>query len=46
MLVTTSFDGSLVKWDTRHTEADGQEGKPARRYRLPDPGSDQLDSYY
>lgn len=46
LLITTSFDGSVVKWDTRHTEAEGQEGKPARRTRLPDPGSDQLDSYH
>ncbi|KAL3157892.1 hypothetical protein ABBQ32_012303 [Trebouxia sp. C0010 RCD-2024] len=46
ILVTTSFDGSVVKWDTRHTEAEGQEGRPVRRARLPDPGADQLDSYY
>lgn len=46
ILVTTSFDGSVVRWDTRQTEAEGQEGRPARRTRLPDPGTDQLDSYY
>ncbi|DBB09677.1 TPA: hypothetical protein ACH3X3_001323 [Trebouxia sp. C0006] len=46
MLVTTSFDGSVVKWDTRDTLSEEDERKAARRHRLPDPGTDQLDSYY
>lgn len=46
ILVTTSFDGSVVKWDTRHTEAEGQGAKAGRRIRLPDPSYDPLDSYY
>ena len=46
ILVSTSFDGSLVKWDTRHTEAEGApEGKSgsAKRSKLPDPARDQLE---
>ena len=45
MLVTTSFDGSVIKWDTRDTMSDEEERRAARR-RLPDPGNDQLDAYY
>lgn len=45
MLVTTSFDGSVVKWDVRDTLSEDDERKAAKRHRLPDPGSDKLGAY-
>lgn len=46
MLLTTSFDGSVVKWDTRDTLSEEDERKAVRRHRLPDPATDQLNAYY
>lgn len=44
MLVTTSFDGSVVEWDVRESPSES-DAKVKVRPRLPRPGRDQLDDY-
>ncbi|CAL8463196.1 g2730 [Coccomyxa elongata] len=54
MLVTTSFDGSVVQWEPRRlledSESDeeaGEPSRPIRRRALPDdPGDDRLEDFY
>ncbi len=54
MLVTTSFDGSMVQWEPRRlledSESDEEAGepfRPIRRRALPDdPGDDRLEDFY
>jgi WD repeat-containing protein 23 len=50
MLVTTSFDGTVVQWEPRalHDDEDGCVKKgQKRRARLPvDPGEDRLEEFY
>ena len=44
MLVTTSFDGSVVEWDVRETDLDS-DARGYKRKQLPRPGRDQLEDY-
>ena len=55
MLVTTSFDGSVVQWEPRRMledsdsdeDASAASSRPIRRRALPDdPGDDRLEDFY
>ena len=52
LLLTTSFDGSVVQWEPCRLHEDSSEdeaaaSKPVRRRTLPDdPGDDRLEDFY
>ncbi len=49
MLVTTSFDGTVVQWEPKALHDGDDRGAAARRRRfcLPeDPGEDRLEEFY
>lgn len=45
MLVTTSFDGSVIQWDPTCLHA-GEDGAPRTPVRLPEAGEDPMEDAY